>query len=48
MQVQIYFTPLFDRKYKKYLKKYHSLSNDLRQLISEAEIIEILKTENLL
>ena len=33
MQVKIYFTPVFDRKYKKYLKKYHSLSNDLKQFI---------------
>jgi hypothetical protein len=33
MQVQVYYTPLFDRKYKKYLKKFHSLSNDLKQFL---------------
>jgi hypothetical protein len=44
MQIQVYFTPLFDRKFKKHLKKYQSLSDDLRQFIenmSEANSVNM-------
>ena len=44
MHVQVYFTPLFNRKYKKYLKKYHSLSTDLKHFIenlSEAKPVNM-------
>jgi|SRR5690554_6944253 hypothetical protein len=33
MKIQVYYTPFFDRKYKKLLKKYHSLSDDLKQFL---------------
>lgn len=33
MQIHVYYTPVFERKYKKYLKKYHSLTTDLKQLL---------------
>jgi hypothetical protein len=35
MKLQVYYTPLFSRKYKKYLKKHPSLSDDLKQFIDD-------------
>lgn len=44
MQIQVFYTPIFDRKYKKLLKKHHSLSNDLKQFLenlSEANPVNL-------
>lgn len=38
MKLQVYYTPVFNRKYKKYLKKHHSLSEDLKQFIADLDI----------
>jgi len=35
MKLQVFHTPLFSRKFKKYLKKHHSLSDDFRQFIED-------------
>lgn len=38
MQVQVYYTPLFDGKFKKHLKKYHPLSDDLKQFLENLSV----------
>jgi len=38
MQIQVYYTPSFDRKFKKHLKKYQSLSDDLKQFLEDLSV----------
>jgi hypothetical protein len=42
MKIKVYFTPLFSRKYKRYLKKYNSLENDLKQFIENLDNTEAI------
>jgi len=37
MNVKVYFTPTFNKKYKRYLKKFKSLENDLKIFIGDIE-----------
>lgn len=33
MNIQVYFTPIFDKKFKRYTKKYQSIESDLKLFI---------------
>jgi hypothetical protein len=33
MKIQVYFTPVFEKKFKRYKKKYLSIESDLKLLI---------------